>query len=59
MFYENIGFKLNNIVHIHPPYRKGYKGHNLKVLSYKRKLDLLEYNEFNKFLQDEVMRYSD
>ena len=58
-FYERLGFLINKYDHIHPPYRLGYKGHDLKVLSYKNFLDDKEYNEFNNFLRQKVMIYSD
>lgn len=58
-FYERLGFLINKYDHIHPPYRLGYKGHDLKVLSYKNFLDDKEYNEFNNFLRQKVMIYSE
>lgn len=32
-FYERCGFSQNNYSHTHPPYREGYLGHSLIVLS--------------------------
>lgn len=58
-FYEKLGFLINKYNHIHPPYRAGYKGHDLKVLSYKEFLDDKTYNEFNNFLKEKVMIYSE
>lgn len=58
-FYSKIGFKLQNFEHIHPPYRKGYEGHNLKIMSFNRDLYKEEYDEFNVFLKTKVMEYSE
>lgn len=58
-FYEKLDFKLNKYKHIHPPYRRGYKGHELKVLSYNSNLLDEEYNKFNDFLVKDIMKYSE
>lgn len=58
-FYSKIGFKLQNFQHIHPPYRKGYEGHNLKIMSFNRDLSKEEYDAFNVFLKTKVMKYSE
>ncbi|GAA0068169.1 MAG: GNAT family N-acetyltransferase [Clostridium perfringens] len=58
-FYSKIGFKLQNFEHIHPPYRNGYEGHNLKIMSFNRDLSKEEYDEFNVFLKTKVMKYSE
>ncbi|MGL5316183.1 MAG: GNAT family N-acetyltransferase, partial [Peptostreptococcaceae bacterium] len=58
-FYSKIGFKLQKFEHIHPPYRHGYDGHNLKIMSYNRDLSEEEYEEFNIFLNTNVMIYSE
>lgn len=58
-FYSEIGFKLQDFEHIHPPYRKDYKGHKLKVMSFNRDLSKEEYDKFNIFLKDKVMKYSE
>lgn len=58
-FYSKLGFKLQEFEHVHPPYRKGYNGHNLKIMSFNRDLSKDEYDEFNSFLKDDVMKYSE
>ncbi|WP_454053122.1 GNAT family N-acetyltransferase [Clostridium sp. Marseille-Q7071] len=58
-FYSNLGFKLQEFEHIHPPYRKEYKGHKLKIMSFNRNLSEDEYNEFNVFLKERIMKYSE
>ena len=58
-FYSKIGFKLQNFEHIHPPYRNGYEGHNLKIMNFDRDLSNEEYDEFNVFLKTKVMKYSE
>ena len=46
VFYERLGFKMNKFNHLHPPYKKGDKGHKLKVLSYER---IISENQFDGF----------
>ena len=58
-FYSNIGFVLQEFNHVHPPYRKGYEGHSLKVMCYNKVLEEYEYEEYNKFLKDVIMTYSE
>lgn len=58
-FYSNLGFELQDFEHIHPPYRKDYNGHKLKVMSFNRNLSEDEYNTFNVFLKDRIMKYSE
>lgn len=58
-FYSNLGFKLQQFNHIHPPYRKGFDGHSLKIMSFGRDLLDEEYNKFNDFLKYTVMKYSE
>lgn len=58
-FYSKIGFMLQEFNHIDPPYRKGYKGHSLKVMCYNKNLEEYEYNEFNEFLKNVIMIYSE
>lgn len=57
-FYTKLGFKLQEFNHIHPPYRKNYQGHNLKIMSHKKDLSYDEYNHFNDFLKNKIMKYS-
>ncbi len=58
-FYSKLGFKMQNFEHIHPPYRKGYEGHTLKVMSFNKDLSDEEYHMFNKFLNETVMQFSE
>lgn len=58
-FYERLGFKMNGYNHVHPPYRKEYNGHKLKVLSFKKAIDNIEFDTFNLFLEERVMKYSE
>lgn len=58
-FYERLGFVMNEYPHIHPPYRRKYNGHSLKVLSFQSRLGVLEYSNFNIFLKNEVMKFSE
>ena len=57
-FYTKLGFKLQKFNHVHPPYRKEYEGHNLKMMSFGKDLSQEEYDKFNDFLKNEVMKYS-
>lgn len=57
-FYSNLGFTLQEFNHIHPPYRKEYEGHSLKIMSYNKNISEDEYSYFNVFLKDRVMKYS-
>lgn len=54
-FYEKCGFYKNDYYHVHPPYRKGYKGHTLVILSANRKITHEEYELFYRNLKDVVM----
>ena len=55
-FYEKCGFYKNEYDHVHPPYRQGYEGHSLIVLSANRKLTGEEYMLFTGDLRNIVMR---
>jgi len=55
-FYEKCGFKLNTHAHIHPPYRAGYQGHDLQLLTTQREISKKEYKDFNFALQTIVMQ---
>ena len=57
-FYESVGFKLNDYIHIHPPYRKAYHGHELKVLSYEKHINKDIFQNFKKYLFETVMQFS-
>lgn len=54
-FYEKCGFCKNDYNHIHPPYRNGYEGHGLIVLSSNRTITEEEYERFNNDLKMVVM----
>lgn len=58
-FYSKLGFKLQPFTHVHPPYRNGNHGHDLKILSFNRDLEQEEYDKFNVFLKNIVMIYSE
>lgn len=58
-FYSNLGFKLHDFEHIHPPYRKNYSGHKLNIMSFNKNLSLYEYTKFNNFLKTTVMKYTE
>lgn len=58
-FYSNLGFKLQQFNHIHPPYRKEFDGHSLKIMSFGRDLLGEEYDKFDEFLKYTVMKYSE
>lgn len=54
-FYERCGFFENPFSHIHPPYHKGNRGHDLIVMSSPRKLTQSEYDSFKSYLDGTVM----
>lgn len=56
-FYELNGFTANPYPHVHPPYREGFHGHDLIVLTTKGGITLDEYKQFATDLQDAVMRF--
>ena len=55
-FYERCGFVKNQYSHIHPLYHIGNSGHEMIVMSRPNKLTDAEYNEFNSFLKDVIMK---
>lgn len=55
-FYERCGFVENPYTHIHPPYHKENAGHTLVVMSSPKMLETSEYERFNHYLQDVVMK---
>ncbi|MEG1002576.1 MAG: GNAT family N-acetyltransferase [Clostridium sp.] len=59
VFYERLGFVMNKFTHLHPPYKKDDKGHELKVLSYKRTINDKEFENFETFLENHIMKYSE
>ncbi|RHR40053.1 GNAT family N-acetyltransferase [Parabacteroides sp. AF18-52] len=54
-FYELNGFSANPYPHIHPPYREGFHGHDLVVLTTKGKITQDEYTQFAWDLRGIVM----
>lgn len=57
-FYERCGYHANPFAHVHPPYRAGFDGygHRLVIMSYPRELSQDEYDRFNEYLKNVVMR---
>ena len=54
-FYERCGYRANIHPHVHPPYRAGFPGHELVVMSRPEKLSHAEYGEFAEYLRERVM----
>lgn len=54
-FYRRCGFAENPWPHVHPPYRSGYAGHPLVVLSAPAPLSQEEYARFARYLGETVM----
>lgn len=55
-FYERAGYRENPFTHVHPPYREGFAGHPLVVMSYPRQLEREEYDRFYQYLCSVVMK---
>lgn len=55
-FYERCGFVENPYSHVHPPYHKGNKGHELVIMSNPASITQSEYDVFHKYLQDTIMK---
>ena len=55
-FYERSGYQANRFAHVHPPYKKGFKGHDLVVMSSPDQLSEAEYRAFNSYLSAVVMK---
>ena len=58
-FYTRLGFRMQPFTHVHPPYRRGFQGHELKVLTFARDWTETEYRQFAAFLKENVMFYSE
>ena len=56
-FYEKLGFVQNDFPHVHPPYRPGFSGHALHVLSYPLSLGPDLYADFARYLGGTVMAH--
>lgn len=54
-FYESAGYVENPFAHIHPPYHRDHKGHELVVMSSPNALTESLYQEFNSYLCSAVM----
>lgn len=54
-FYERAGYWANPFGHVHPPYREGFAGHPLVVMSCPEPLSGAEYRAFARYLADVVM----
>ena len=54
-FYLRCGFRENPFPHVHPPYRAGFRGHSLVVLSAPGPLSQGEYDRFAAYLTQTVM----
>ncbi|WP_368233629.1 GNAT family N-acetyltransferase [Anaerotruncus rubiinfantis] len=57
-FYERCEFVENPYFHIHPPYHKGDKGHELVVMSSPRPISQAEYDAFYAHLQNKIMNHA-
>lgn len=55
-FYERCGFVENPYSHIHPPYHRENRGHELVVMSVPQMLSAEEYQRFRRYLHDVVMK---
>lgn len=55
-FYQRAGYNINPFNHVHPPYRHNAEGHTLVVMSCPEILTDTEYNTFNEYLKNTVMR---
>lgn len=56
-FYRSLGFRENPYPHIHPPYREGFEGHRLTILTSGRVITREEYAVFAKDLSCTVMNF--
>ena len=54
-FYERCGYRANIHPHVHPPYRAGFPGHELVVMSRPEKLSHAQYGAFAEYLRKRVM----
>ena len=54
-FYERCGFFANTYRHVHPPYRAGYEGHPLVVMTCPAPASQEEYDRFAAYLGGTVM----
>ena len=54
-FYEKQGFRANPWQHIHPPYRPGFRGHELVVITWPEGWTKERYDRFADYLKGTVM----
>lgn len=54
-FYQRSGFVSNAFSHVHPPYRAGFAGHPLVVMSCPEALTEAQYQAFARHLAETVM----
>lgn len=55
-FYLRNGFCENPYPHVHPPYRPENRGHELVILSSPRPITPAEYDIFNTYLREHIMK---
>lgn len=54
-FYERMGMVINPFPHKHPPYRKEFLPHSLRIMSANQKVSAKLYDQFVRDLNDVVM----
>ena len=54
-FYERCGFAANPYPHVHPPYHRGNRGHDLVIMSCPGTVTEEEYGAFRRYLEERVM----
>lgn len=57
-FYERCGFVENPYSHVHPPYHKKNKGHELVIMSSPMPISQAEYDAFNTHLKNKIMKHA-
>ena len=57
-FYERLGFVQNPYPHRHPPYRRGFEAHPLRVMTWPRATSRQEYDGFFDELRNSAMQYA-
>ncbi len=55
-FYTRCGFAENPYPHVHPPYHRGNRGHDLVVMTAPGSISRGEYDRFREYLECRVMR---
>lgn len=58
-FYERLGFYLNDFYYLQPPMQKHHDFLQLKVMSYPRCVDKLEFVKFKNIVYDKVYKVND